>query len=85
MAKPIIHLPIQPDLLREAQSLAQNLNISWATLMTLALQDFIQRYRRRKNLTQQINAAYSIEPDDEDAILLKAIRSHHRNIVEGEW
>jgi hypothetical protein len=52
-------IPIQPELIADTQSLAKELDISWSRLITLALKDFIRRYRGRKGLVDQLNAAYS--------------------------
>ena len=78
-------LPIQPELIADGQSLAKELNISWAGLVTLALRDFIRRYRRHKGLIDQINLAYSDGFDDEETQLIQAMQSSHRHLLEGEW
>ena len=85
MTEPSARLPIQGELIDDTQLLAQELGVSWAQLLTLALQEFTQRYRRQKNLVERINAAYAEEPEPEEANLLQSMRSSHRRIVEGEW
>lgn len=74
-------IPIQPDLMADTQSLAKELNISLSRLITLALRDFIRRYRARKGLVEQINAAYSDGLDNEETQLLQAMQSTHRHIA----
>ena len=85
MTEPSSEIPIQRSLIADTQSLAKELDISWSRLITLALKDFIRRYRGRKGLVEQLNNAYSDSLDDEETQLLQAARSSHRRIVEGEW
>ena len=85
MVDPAPSLPIQSTLIEDTQALAKELNISWKQLITLALQDFIRRYRGREHLVEQINAAYADESDNEEKLLLNKMRSSHRRIIEGEW
>jgi hypothetical protein len=85
MAEPSGKISIQPDLVADTQSLAKELDISWSQLITLALKDFIRRHRGRQGLVDQINAAYTDGPDDEETQLLQTMRPTHRRIVEGEW
>jgi hypothetical protein len=77
-------LPIQESLINESQTLAQELQISWGRLVTLALQDFIRRYRKRPDLVAEINAAYADDLDEDEARLLQAMRTSHRHLVEEE-
>ncbi|PSN15168.1 hypothetical protein C7293_08395 [filamentous cyanobacterium CCT1] len=85
MTEPSAGLPIQTELVDDTQALAKELGVSWGQLITLALQDFVQRYRGQKNLVERINAAYSDEIDSEETSLMAAMRSTHRRVVEGEW
>ncbi|MEL6399313.1 MAG: hypothetical protein AAFR26_09535 [Cyanobacteria bacterium J06626_4] len=78
-------LPIQESLINDSQTLAQELQISWSRLVTLALQDFIRRYRKRPDLIADINAAYADDLDEDEGRLLQTMQSSHRNLVEGEW
>jgi hypothetical protein len=80
------NLPIQPSLVQDTQALAKELKISWSRLITLALQDFVRRYRRPTDLVAQINAAHAEDvEDDEEMQLRQRMRASHRNLVEGEW
>ena len=78
-------LPIQESLIYDSQTLAQELEISWGRLVTLALQDFIRRYRKRSDLVAEINAAYADDLDEDESRLLQTMKSSHRHLVEGEW
>ncbi|WP_446404157.1 hypothetical protein [Coleofasciculus sp. C1-SOL-03] len=79
------NLPIRRDLIDETQALAKELNMSWSRLITLALSEFLRRYRERKELLEQVNVAYSDGLDEEETQLLQAMRSTHRRVVETEW
>ncbi|PZO44702.1 MAG: hypothetical protein DCF21_12940 [Leptolyngbya sp.] len=85
MTEPSASLPIQTELIDDTKSLAKELGVSWNQLVTLALQEFVQRYRKQQNLVERINAACADELEPEEANLLQAMRSNHRRIVEGEW
>lgn len=78
-------LPIQESLINDSQTLAQELQISWSRLVTLALQDFIRRYRKRPDLVAEINAAYADDLDEDETRLIQTMRTSHRHLVEGEW
>jgi len=78
-------LPIQESLVSKSQTLARELQISWGRLVTLALQDFIRRYRKRPDLVAEINAAYADDLDEDETRLLQTMRTSHRNLVDGEW
>jgi hypothetical protein len=78
-------LPIQESLMSESQTIAQELQISWGRLVTLALQDFIRRNRKRPDLLAEINAAYADDLDEDETRLIQAMRTSHRHLVEGEW
>lgn len=80
-----VSLPLQLPLLRETQQLAQELNVSWPRLVVLALQEFVYRYQRRKDLLASLSEAYGEEKDEEAMLLVRRMRSTHRRLVEGEW
>ena len=90
MSDPVTNFPIQHELLRDAQMLAKELNLSWEQVLTLALRNFIRRYGQRQSLTEQINAAYadSTTQDEtpDETTIVQAMRSHHlRIIAEDPW
>lgn len=85
MTDPLISLPMQQSLIKDANALAKELDISSSRLIVLALKDFIRRHRKRKQLIDEINAAYSGGPDEEEIALQRKMRTTHRRIVEGEW
>ncbi|MFP4122696.1 MAG: hypothetical protein ACLFWI_17205 [Coleofasciculus sp.] len=79
------NLPIRRDLIDDTQALVKELNMSWSRLISLALSEFLRRYRERKELLEQVNVAYSDGLDEEETQLLQAMRSTHRRVIEGEW
>ena len=85
MADQPANLPIQDSLINDTQALAKELNISWSRLITFALRDFIRRYQGQQDLVSQINAAYENDSADEETRVIQAMRTSHRNLVEGEW
>ena len=60
------------------------MNISRSHLFGMAVEDFIQRYQNR-SLLEEINQAYSDEPDPAEQARLLQMRKKHRKFVEGEW
>ena len=78
-------ISIDDELIGEADTLAQELDIPRSRVVALALEEYIRRYRNRQLLTQ-INEAYEDEPDAEDTANLEIIRSHRRKSgAHDEW
>jgi metal-responsive CopG/Arc/MetJ family transcriptional regulator len=78
-------ISIDNTLLEETANLAQELDIPRSQVVSLALEDYIRRYRN-KQLLAQINAAYSDSPDADETGTLEIMRSHQRKSGEpGEW
>ena len=78
-------LSIKEALISDTQALAEELDMPWSRLVTLALEEFVRRHRGKKGLTDRINAAYAGLPDKEEAELLRRMSTSYRKIVEGEW
>ncbi len=78
-------ISIDDNLLEQTDHIAQELDIPRSQLVSLAIEDYIQRYRN-KQLLAQINEAYSISPDSDEIGTLKIIRSHQRKLgKQDEW
>jgi len=77
-------ISIQEKLYEQAELLAKKMNISRSHLFGMAVEDFIQRYQNR-SLLEEINQAYSDEPDPAEQARLLQMRKQYRKIVEGEW
>jgi metal-responsive CopG/Arc/MetJ family transcriptional regulator len=77
-------ISIQKTLFEQAETLAQQLNISRSHLFGLAIETFVKNHQNQI-LLDEINQAYSDQPDQNETILLSKMRKHHRNLVESEW
>ena len=75
---------IQKSLFDQAESLAQQLNISRSHLFGLAIETFIKAHENQI-LLEKINQAYSDQPYSTETVLLSKLRKPHRKIVESEW
>ena len=76
-------ISIDDSLFTETDTIAQELDIPRSQVVSLALEDYIRRYRN-KQLLAQINEAYADGPDAEDKGALEIIRSHQRKPGEHE-
>ena len=76
-------ISIDESLLEETGHLAQELDIPRSQVVSLALEDYIRRYKN-KQLLAQINDAYSDSPDSDEIGSLEVIRSHLRKLGEHE-
>ena len=59
MADPLANTSLQSSLVNDGRALAQELNISWGQLISMALKEFISRHRRSVNLVEQLNIVYA--------------------------
>jgi metal-responsive CopG/Arc/MetJ family transcriptional regulator len=78
------HISIPKGLFEQAEKLARQMKISRSRLFAHALEEYLQR-RRNRELLEQINAAYSEEPDPKEEPWRRLAASEHRRLVEGEW
>jgi metal-responsive CopG/Arc/MetJ family transcriptional regulator len=69
------------DLLKEADQTARALGLSRSRLFSLAVEDYL-RHRRQEQLLDQLNQAYSNEPNSAEALNLKA---KFRSIIQDRW
>jgi metal-responsive CopG/Arc/MetJ family transcriptional regulator len=79
MPKVKITISTNENLLQEITNIAQELDIPRSQVISLALEDYIRRYRI-KQLLAQINEANVNEPVSEDAGTMEIIRAHQRKI-----
>ena len=77
-------ISIQKSLFEQAESLAQELNVSRSELFGLAIETYVKNHQNRI-LLQEINKAYSDEPDPSDGVRLSKMRKHHRKVVRDKW
>ena len=77
-------ISIQKALFDQAESLAQQLNMSRSHLFGLAIETFIKTHENQI-LLDEINQAYTDQPDVNETIRLSKMQKSHRNLVENEW
>lgn len=78
-------ISIRKSLFEQAESLAQELNVSRSELFGLAIETFVKNHQNQI-LLQEINKAYSDEQDTtSDKARLSKMRKHHRKIVRDKW
>ena len=77
-------ISIRKSLFEQAESLAQELNVSRSELFGLAIETFVKNHQNQ-TLLQEINKAYSDEQDTSDKVRLSKMRKHHRKIVRDKW
>lgn len=78
-------ISIDNQLLKETDSIAQELSVSRSQLVSSALDEYVRRYRNQQLLTQ-INIAFSDKLDDDEQKTLQVIRTHGKKLGDaGEW
>jgi metal-responsive CopG/Arc/MetJ family transcriptional regulator len=77
-------ISIDKSLFEQAEAVAQELEISRSHLFSLALEQYLRR-RQGRQMLEQINAAYSDDPDPEEQLLLEKMRKSVRKQLEGTW
>ena len=77
-------ISIQKSLFEQAESLAQELNVSRSELFGMAIETFVRNHQNQI-LLQEINEAYSEEQDPSDKVRLSKMRKQHRKVVRNEW
>ena len=76
-------ISIDDRLLEATVDIAQELDIPRSQVVSLALEDFIRRYRN-KQLLEQINDAYSDSPNSDESGTMEIIDSYRRKSGEHE-
>jgi metal-responsive CopG/Arc/MetJ family transcriptional regulator len=68
-------ISLKENLRKETDTIAQELGIPRSQIVSLALVEFIERYRNKKLLVQ-INEAYATSPEPDEIENMAIIRSH---------
>lgn len=76
-------ISLEDHLYREANQIAEELNISRSQVFARALEEYIRHYRNQQ-LLHQINEAYSDAPDSEDQETHDLIRYQRRKLGKRE-
>ncbi|MDD2943921.1 MAG: CopG family transcriptional regulator [bacterium] len=77
-------ISIRKSLFEQAESLAQELNVSRSELYGLAIETFVKLHQNQA-LLQEINKVYSGDQDANESVRLSKMRKHHREMVRDEW
>ena len=76
---------IQKSLFDQVDAIAHDMELSSDFVLERAVGEFVQRYNYNMELLNKINTAYTDLPDQEEQLLLKKMKTRHRNLVEGQW
>jgi metal-responsive CopG/Arc/MetJ family transcriptional regulator len=73
-------ISLEEPLLKQADGLAREMNVSRSHLFALAVEEFIQR-RQNEILLDKLNAAYEEPPGFEELEQIETIRQYYRELV----
>ncbi len=76
-------ISIEESLFREAESLAENMNVSRSKLFAAAVSEFISKYKNQQ-LLAEINAAYDDATGKQEKNNLEAMRGKQRQLLLDE-
>jgi hypothetical protein len=79
-----IAISIKKTLFEQAESLAQQLNISRSHLFGLAMETYIKNYQNQL-LLDEINRAYGDDPDASETKYFSSMRKSYRKLLESKW
>ena len=74
---------IEESLFREAESLAENMNVSRSKLFADAISEFISKYKNQQ-LLSEINATHDDAPEKREKNKLEAMRGKQRQLLLDE-
>jgi predicted transcriptional regulator len=77
-------ISLDGDLLREADKTARALGLTRSRLLSIALEDYL-RHRRQQQMLDQLNQAYSDEPDPGEAGTTQNIKAKFRSTIKDRW
>jgi len=77
-------ISIEKPLFEELEALAEEMAVSRSRLISLAAQEFIERYKSQK-LLEAINAACDDVRDSEEEEQHARMRAKQRRMVKGQW
>lgn len=72
---------LEEPLLKQADDLAREMNVSRSRLFSLAVEEFIQRHQDQA-LLEALNAAYEEPPDSEEQQWQQVMRQYHQKLVK---
>ncbi len=76
-------ISVPKNLFQETEQIAHEMNLPRSQVITLALEEYIQRYQNKK-LLEQINEAYTAPMTSDEKESLEIIRSQQKRLVRDE-
>jgi metal-responsive CopG/Arc/MetJ family transcriptional regulator len=76
-------ISIPKALFEEANRLADELKLSRSRVISMAIQEYLERYKNRK-LLEQINQAHGEGLDEEDQELINRMFNNHKRLMKDE-
>lgn len=77
-------ISLQENLFEEMIEIATDMNLSRSKLVTVALQEYIERYKN-KRLFEQLNAAYEDDEQEEELAISDAYLRSVKTTEENTW
>ena len=71
-------ISLEDSLMEQADSAARDLGLSRSALIAQALQDYLRR-RRQSTISEQLNQAYSDQPDPAERRLVRKLKTKLSN------
>ncbi|MCZ0937903.1 MAG: ribbon-helix-helix protein, CopG family [Caldilineaceae bacterium] len=78
-----IEVSLSNTLFEEVENLARELEMSRSELLSIAVQEFIER-RETRHMMAALNEVHGEPPDEEELAVLRQMREHHRNLMRDD-
>jgi len=75
---------MRDNLLKAADALAKEMDVSRSQLFAMAVEEFI-RVKRNREIHEMLNSAYQDGPDENETAHLSKMKGIQRRILEGKW
>ena len=76
-------ISLSSSLVEKVESLARELNMSRSQLLSIAVQEFIERHETRRMMAA-LNEVYDDFTDEEDKAIQREIQEYHRKLMRDE-
>jgi len=77
-------ISLDGSLLKEADRTARAMGLSRSRLFSLALEDYL-RHRRQEQMLEQLNQAYSDQPNPTEARTVRRMKAKFRSTIKDRW
>ena len=78
-----IEVSLSSTLFEEVESLARELEMSRSELLSIAVQEYIER-RETRRMMAALNEVHGDPPGEEELAVLRQMREHHRKLMRGD-